>query len=104
MSATAPPADAASGGAVESFRRSRAPQLLAVLGVAFAIILPFFLSPGGGIIDDTTIALAYILMALGLNIVVGFAGLLDLGYVAFFAFGAYTMGWVGSNFLASHRP
>lgn len=34
----------------------------------------------------------YIIMGLGLNIVVGFAGLLDLGYVAFFAFGAYTMG------------
>jgi branched-chain amino acid transport system permease protein len=34
----------------------------------------------------------YVLMGLGLNIVVGYAGLLDLGYVAFFAFGAYTMG------------
>ena len=39
-------------------------------------------------IDDCTIALAYVVMALGLNIVVGFAGLLDLGYVAFFAIGA----------------
>jgi branched-chain amino acid transport system permease protein len=39
----------------------------------------------------TTVGL-YILMGLGLNIVVGFAGLLDLGYVAFFAIGAYTMG------------
>ena len=37
-------------------------------------------------------------MALGLNIVVGFAGLLDLGYVAFFAIGAYTVGWFGSGF------
>ena len=37
-------------------------------------------------------------MALGLNIVVGFAGLLDLGYVAFFAIGAYTIGWFGSGF------
>ena len=36
-------------------------------------------------------------MALGLNIVVGFAGLLDLGYVAFYAFGAYTIGWFGST-------
>jgi branched-chain amino acid transport system permease protein len=36
-------------------------------------------------------------MALGLNIVVGFAGLLDLGYVAFYAIGAYTMGWFGSS-------
>jgi branched-chain amino acid transport system permease protein len=37
-------------------------------------------------------------MALGLNIIVGFAGLLDLGYVAFFAIGAYTMGYFGSLF------
>ena len=40
-------------------------------------------------------------MALGLNIVVGFAGLLDLGYVAFFAIGAYTMGWFGSSFFST---
>ena len=40
-------------------------------------------------------------MALGLNIVVGFAGLLDLGYVAFFAIGAYTMGWFGSSLFAT---
>ena len=39
-------------------------------------------------------------MALGLNIVVGFAGLLDLGYVAFFAIGAYCVGWFGSSFYA----
>ena len=40
-------------------------------------------------------------MALGLNIVVGFAGLLDLGYVAFYAFGAYTMGWFASDHFAA---
>ena len=39
-------------------------------------------------------------MALGLNIVVGFAGLLDLGYVAFYALGAYTIGWFGSDHFA----
>jgi ABC-type branched-subunit amino acid transport system permease subunit len=39
----------------------------------------------------------YIILALGLNIVVGFAGLLDLGYVAFFAIGAYTWGLIGSG-------
>ncbi|HYK84587.1 MAG TPA: hypothetical protein VEV19_04430, partial [Ktedonobacteraceae bacterium] len=42
----------------------------------------------------------YIILALGLNIVVGFAGLLDLGYVAFFAIGAYTWGIVGSSQLS----
>ncbi len=39
----------------------------------------------------------YVMLALGLNIVVGYAGLLDLGYVAFFALGAYTVGWFGSD-------
>ena len=66
--------------------------------VAVAIVLPFFYDKGSGFIDDCTTALAYVVMALGLNIVVGFAGLLDLGYVAFFALGAYTMGWLGSGF------
>ena len=47
------------------------------------------------------VALAYVVMALGLNIVVGFAGLLDLGYVAFFAIGAYTVGWFGSGFFSN---
>ena len=42
----------------------------------------------------------YVLMALGLNIVVGKSGMLDLGYVAFFAIGAYTMGFLG-NFAMS---
>jgi branched-chain amino acid transport system permease protein len=40
--------------------------------------------------------LVYIMMALGLNIVVGYAGLLDLGYVAFYAMGAYTVAWFAS--------
>ena len=51
-------------------------------------------------IDDCVLALAYVVMALGLNIVVGFAGLLDLGYVAFYAIGAYTVGWFASDFFA----
>ena len=41
-------------------------------------------------------ALIYVLLALGLNIVVGYAGLLDLGYAAFFAIGAYAFGMIGS--------
>lgn len=67
---------------------------------AFAIVLPFFQESGGGFIDDATIALAYVVMALGLNIIVGFAGLLDLGYVAFFALGALTAGWFMSSFFS----
>jgi branched-chain amino acid transport system permease protein len=65
-----------------------------------AIILPFFFDTGAPFLQDCVTALAYVVMALGLNIVVGFAGLLDLGYVAFFAIGAYTMGWFGSGFLS----
>jgi len=65
----------------------------------FAILLPFFFDTGAPFLQDCVQALAYVVMALGLNIVVGFAGLLDLGYVAFFAIGAYTMGWFGSGFI-----
>ncbi|MEA2231401.1 MAG: branched-chain amino acid transport system permease protein [Solirubrobacteraceae bacterium] len=71
---------------------------LAVAAILAGALLPLFVDGGGGFIDDATVALAYVVMALGLNIIVGFAGLLDLGYVAFFAIGAYTMGYFGSLF------
>ena len=50
---------------------------------------------------NAVLAAAYVVMALGLNIIVGFAGLLDLGYVAFFAIGAYTVGYFASGFHSS---
>jgi branched-chain amino acid transport system permease protein len=65
-----------------------------------AALLPFFFDSGSPFIEDCILALAYTVMALGLNIIVGFAGLLDLGYVAFFAIGAYTIGWLGSGFFS----
>jgi len=71
--------------------------VLTIVVIVGAIVLPFFYDSGSGFMNDATTALAYLVMALGLNIVVGFAGLLDLGYVAFFAIGAYTMGWLGSS-------
>jgi branched-chain amino acid transport system permease protein len=74
------------------------PRALAILVILIGIVLPFFFSETSGFINATIIALAYVVMALGLNVVVGFAGLLDLGYVAFYAFGAYSMGWFGSSF------
>lgn len=49
-------------------------------------------------------ALLYVLLALGLNIVVGYAGLLDLGYVAFYAVGAYLMGLLASPQLVENFP
>jgi branched-chain amino acid transport system permease protein len=66
------------------------------------MVLPFLLQPFGNswvrIID---MVLLYIMLALGLNIVVGYAGLLDLGYVAFFAVGAYVFGLLASPHLLS---
>jgi len=48
------------------------------------------------------ITLVYALLGLGLNVTVGFAGLLDLGYIAFFGFGAYTYGYVASTHTGRH--
>ncbi|SFR58151.1 L-leucine ABC transporter membrane protein /L-isoleucine ABC transporter membrane protein /L-valine ABC transporter membrane protein [Marinobacter daqiaonensis] len=56
--------------------------------IVLALIWPFFVSRGS--VDLATLVLIYIMLALGLNVVVGLAGLLDLGYVAFYAVGAYT--------------
>jgi branched-chain amino acid transport system permease protein len=75
--------------------------ILTTAVIVIAIVLPFFYDSGSGFMNDATVALIYVVMALGLNIVVGFAGLLDLGYVAFFAIGAYTMGWFGSSWFNS---
>jgi branched-chain amino acid transport system permease protein len=78
--------------------RRRANAAFAVALIAFVAILPLFFTLTSNFVRTATVALAYIVMALGLNIVVGFAGLLDLGYVAFYAFGAYAMGWFGSSY------
>src|SRR5215207_506661 len=66
--------------------------------VASAAIAPFVFSPAGDVMNNLVLAATYVGMALGLNIIVGYAGLLDLGYVAFFAIGAYTAGYLGSGF------
>src|SRR4029077_17267635 len=66
--------------------------------LAIAIVLPFLFSSSSAFMNATIIAVTYAVMSLGLNVVVGFAGLLDLGYVAFYALGAYSLGWLGSGF------
>ncbi len=73
-------------------------KALVGLLVVIAILLPFLFGQTSGFMNATIIAVAYAVMSLGLNIVVGFAGLLDLGYVAFYALGAYSLGWFGSDF------
>ena len=68
-----------------------------IVGALLLLALPFVVQMAGNawvrIID---IALLYVLLALGLNVVVGYAGLLDLGYVAFYAVGAYMLGLLAS--------
>lgn len=76
----------------------RARQGMAGAIILAAILLPFLLPPAGGFTNAAVTALAYVVMALGLNIVVGFAGLLDLGYVAFYAIGSYVTGYLGALF------
>jgi branched-chain amino acid transport system permease protein len=71
---------------------------LITLLFAALILFPLLFPATDSKVDVATTALAYVVMALGLNIVVGFAGLLDLGYVAFYALGALTIGWLGSAF------
>ena len=69
------------------------------LAIAYPYVVPNLLGGGAGddLLDASVNTLGYIIMALGLNIVVGFAGLLDLGYVAFYAIGAFVIGWLASG-------
>src|SRR4051794_27564518 len=88
-------------GNASSIRRLLPNWAWGLVAIALAILYPFILdqllvSPDD-LLDASIQTLAYIIMALGLNIVVGFAGLLDLGYVAFYAIGAFVIGWLGSQ-------
>ena len=78
---------------------------MVLIGVALAL-LPFLVGKGLGnswvrVLD---FALLYVMLALGLNIVVGFAGLLDLGYIAFYAVGAYLYALLASPHFGLHWP
>ncbi|TJZ69035.1 ABC transporter permease subunit [Chitiniphilus eburneus] len=79
----------------------------AVLGIVLAI-LPWVLTGGfengKSWVRAVDFALLYIMLALGLNIVVGYAGLLDLGYIAFYAVGAYTYALLNSPHLQAMLP
>jgi branched-chain amino acid transport system permease protein len=73
--------------------------------LALAMVLPLVLqSFGNAWVRIADMSLLYVLLALGLNIVVGYAGLLDLGYVAFFAVGAYLFGLMASPHLTETFP
>ena len=69
------------------------------------IALPFVVAMGGQAwVRIVNFAILYVFLALGLNIVVGFAGLLDLGYIAFYAVGAYTWALLASPHFGLHLP
>ncbi|MBI5936939.1 MAG: ABC transporter ATP-binding protein [Betaproteobacteria bacterium] len=88
-----------------NYLRAR-PRLALVLVAVLLAALPFLVGAGLGkswvrVLD---FALLYVMLALGLNIVVGYAGLLDLGYVAFYALGAYLYAWLASPHFGLHLP
>ena len=66
--------------------------------VVFAVVLPFLPFSDRYILDLSILVLTYVMLGWGLNIVVGLAGLLDLGYVAFYAVGAYSYALLGTTF------
>jgi len=90
-------------------RLRRDPRLawvgIVLIAVALAL-LPFLIGRnfGNSWVRVLDFALLYIMLALGLNIVVGFAGLLDLGYIAFYAVGAYVYALLSSPHLATAFP
>jgi branched-chain amino acid transport system permease protein len=76
----------------------------AIVAVAL-LVLPFALAAvGTAWVRITNLAILYVFLALGLNIVVGFAGLLDLGYIAFYAVGAYVYALLASPHFNLHLP
>jgi branched-chain amino acid transport system permease protein len=86
-------------------RNARAWLTYGLLALGLAL-LPFLVdaSLGRTWVRLLDFALLYVMLALGLNIVVGYAGLLDLGYVAFYALGAYVYAWLASPHFGLHLP
>src|SRR5438445_489070 len=83
--------------------RDRDQAVYGILIIA-AVLFPLatiYATDGTALVSQATRAGYFVLLAIGLNVVVGFAGLLDLGYAAFFAIGAYTYALLASPQLAS---
>nr|WP_246012046.1 ABC transporter ATP-binding protein [Hydromonas duriensis] len=75
-----------------------------LIALALLMAMPFIAKTVGGTtwVRIVDMALLYIMLAMGLNIVVGFAGLLDLGYIAFYAVGAYMVALLSSSHLSDN--
>jgi branched-chain amino acid transport system permease protein len=91
---------------LDPFRRHPAAKWVGLVLVAAALVaLPFVLAMAGTAwVRITNLAILFVLLSLGLNIVVGFAGLLDLGYIAFYAVGAYVYALLASPHFNLHLP
>jgi len=86
-------------------RHSAAPWAGAAIVALALLALPFALAAvGTAWVRITNLAILFVFLSLGLNIVVGFAGLLDLGYVAFYAVGAYVYALLASPHFGIHWP
>ncbi len=92
-------------GEVRSGGRGRTYAISAAL-IVLAVLYPEIVEPLQDLalvgdfvpgVDSMVVMIVFTMMAVGLNVVVGYAGLLDLGYVAFYAAGAYTAGWLASQ-------
>jgi len=81
-----------------TLRMQQAGRLFAPALLAVALALPFIPGVGRYELDLGILVLTYVMLGWGLNIVVGLAGLLDLGYVAFYAVGAYSYALLALNF------
>ena len=96
------------GPRVKDWRRAKARPALGrhrAHRASRSLLLPFALAQAGTAwVRITNFAILYVLLALGLNIVVGFAGLLDLGYIAFYAVGAYVYALLASPHFGLHLP
>jgi branched-chain amino acid transport system permease protein len=71
---------------------------LGIAALALAVAMPFMPFADRYVVDVATLVLIYVMLGWGLNIVVGLAGLLDLGYVALYAVGAYSFALLGTTF------
>ena len=92
--------------ALAPFRKHPAAKWIGIALIAVSLIaLPFVLAVAGTAwVRITNLAILFVLLSLGLNIVVGFAGLLDLGYIAFYAVGAYVYALLASPHFNLHLP
>ncbi|GAB4062246.1 ABC transporter permease subunit [Uliginosibacterium sediminicola] len=84
---------------------TRHPALARYIVLALILAAPLLaISVGPAWVRILDFALLYVMLAIGLNLVVGFAGLLDMGYIAFYAVGAYTWAFLASPHFGLHLP